>query len=252
LADDGKLDKAGQLLSRLLGETNNSAPLTLQILTLRANTLARSGQWQEAAADLSRAIENNPADHLLWHSLAPLLVQSGQLDAYREHCRKSIERFGKTTDSYSADRIAKDCLILPGSGVNLDTVAAMADTAVAEGRNTGALPFFQFCTGLAEYRQGRFTNAADQSRTALTNRFDFLPLDTAAYMVLAMSQYQLQQVEQARASLAKGAELEQKLPKLESGDIGASWLDWLIAHALMSEAKALIEAPPATAVQNSP
>jgi hypothetical protein len=179
-------------------------------------------------------------------------VQRGQLEAYREHCHKSLERFGGTTDPYTADQIAKGCLILPGSGVSLDTVATMADTAVAEGRQSEYFPYFQFCKGLAEYRQGRFASAPDWMGTVLTNRMSQLPLRTAAYTVLAMAQHRLQQNEPARASLAKGAELEQELPKLDSGDIGEGWVDRIIAHALMSEARALIGSQPATAEQNSP
>jgi len=34
------------------------------------------------------------------------------------------------------------------------------------------------------------------------------------------------------------------LPKLESGDLGDGWLDWIIAHALMREAQAMIEGNP--------
>jgi tetratricopeptide (TPR) repeat protein len=245
MAGDGRLADAEQLLTRLLTETNDSAALTVQILTLRGKILARSGRWEEAAADLTRAIEHNPNDHGLWLWLAGIQVQRGQLDAYREHCRKSLERFGGTTDPYTADQIAKVCLILPGSGVSLDTVATMADTAVAEGRHSEYLPYFQFCKGLAEYRQGRFASAADWMGTVLTNRVDSLPPDTGAYMVtaayvvLAMAQYQSRQIEPARASLAKGAELEQKLPKLGSGDLGNGWIDCIIAHTLMREAKAL-------------
>jgi hypothetical protein len=52
--------------------------------------------------------------------------------------------------------------------------------------------------------------------------------------------------------LGRGAEIEQKLPKLESGDIGEGWVDWIIAHALMSEAKALIGGQHPTAERNSP
>ena len=69
--------------------------------------------------------------------------------------------------------------------------------------------------------------------------------DTEAYTVLAMSHRQLQQFEQARPSLAKGTEIEQKLPKFNSGDLGEHWMDWIIAHALMKEAKAMIEPTPA-------
>jgi WD40 repeat protein/serine/threonine protein kinase len=251
LAGDGKLAEAEQLLARLLTEADNSAAQTVQILTERAHLLARSGRWQEAAADLARAIENDPTDSLSWLWLAGLQVQTGQLDAYRDHCRKSLERFGKTTNPFTADQVAKVCLILPGSGVSLDTVATMADTAVAEGQRCWALPYFQFCKGLAEYRQGRFASAADWMGTVLTNRGSILPRDTAAYMVLAMAQYQLQQIEPARASLANGAKIEQKLAKLGSGDIGWDWVDWIIAHALMREAEGLIGGQPATAEKNS-
>jgi class 3 adenylate cyclase/tetratricopeptide (TPR) repeat protein/tRNA A-37 threonylcarbamoyl transferase component Bud32 len=221
-------------------------------LKANADSLARSGRWAEAAADLARAIEHNPTDHQLWFWLGAIYVQTGQLDAYRENCRKSLQRFSQTTDSETAERIAKDCLILPGSGVNLDTLSTMADTAVTRGQHDVNLPWFQFGKGLAEYRQGRFTSATDRMGTVLTNSGSNFARETEACMVLAMSQHQLGQIEQARASLANGAEIEQKLPKLESGDLGDGWLDWIFAHALMREATAMIGSPPAGAGQNSP
>jgi tetratricopeptide (TPR) repeat protein len=214
-------------------------------------SFARSGRWAEAAADLERAIEHNPTDRDLWFWLGAIYVQTGQLDAYRELCRKSLERFRETTDPYTADKIAKDCLILPGSGANLDTLSTMADTAMAQGRHSPDLPWFQFCKGLAEYRQGRCASAAEWMETVLTNSGSVLERDTGAYMVLAMSQYQLQQIEQARASLAKGAETEHALPKLESGDLGLYWIDSIIAHALMREAKAMIGSQPTKAGEST-
>ena len=40
---------------------------------------------------------------------------------------------------------------------------------------------------------------------------------------------------------ARARELaETKMAKRESGDIGTSWNDWIIAHALLREAEALI------------
>ena len=61
-------------------------------------------------------------------------------------------------------------------------------------------------------------------------------------MVLAMSNYQLRQLDQARAALRRGLEIaDTKLAKLESGDLGQNWPDWILAHVLMREAKALIE-----------
>ena len=58
-----------------------------------------------------------------------------------------------------------------------------------------------------------------------------------------MAHYRLKQTIEAKADFAKGAEIERTkfLPKLETGDAGRGWLDWIIAHALMREAKALME-----------
>ena len=69
-----------------------------------------------------------------------------------------------------------------------------------------------------------------------------------SYVVLAMAQQQLKQPEEATKAFAKRLEIEEaKLPKLDSGDLGPGWYwrDWIIAHALMNEAKALIQGQPA-------
>ena len=59
-----------------------------------------------------------------------------------------------------------------------------------------------------------------------------------------MTKYQMNQMGEARAALAKGLEIEEKeLPHLDSGDLGSEWLDWIMGHALMSEAKALLRDP---------
>ena len=63
--------------------------------------------------------------------------------------------------------------------------------------------------------------------------------------MLAMAQYQLGEKEEARTVLTKGVQIEQaKLEKLESGDLGSSWVDWLTSETLVGEAKALIEGTP--------
>lgn len=67
-------------------------------------------------------------------------------------------------------------------------------------------------------------------------------LDVQGYMVLAMAQFRLGQVPEAQAALAVGKEIfKTKMPKAGSGDLGASYHDWLIAHILMREATDLIE-----------
>jgi tetratricopeptide (TPR) repeat protein len=230
-----------------LNERLASQPGRSDFLLQRGALRARMGRWREGAVDLSKALELDPADHIAWHNMAAVLVQSGQIATYREHCRKSLERFGTTTDPSTADRIAKDCLILSSSGVDLEVVGKIADTAVGS-TNHPEHAWFQFCKGLSEYRQGRFTSAQGWMQKVLAKAGDNLERDVEAYMTLAMAYYQAKQIEQARNAFASGVEIEQtKLPKLDSGDLGGGWLDWIIAQALMREAKALIEVGARTA-----
>ena len=68
-----------------------------------------------------------------------------------------------------------------------------------------------------------------------------------------MAQHQLSHPDEARSALAEGESIiEGRMAKVESGDLGREiWRDWIIAHALLGEAKALIEGrPPAVAEKN--
>jgi hypothetical protein len=56
-----------------------------------------------------------------------------------------------------------------------------------------------------------------------------------------MAHYQMQQFDEARSALAKSVDIvDTRLPTVESGDLGEDWWNWIIAHALMDEARALI------------
>ncbi|MGA2248380.1 MAG: tetratricopeptide repeat protein [Verrucomicrobiota bacterium] len=236
-----KDNEAKQLFNEAHAPIILDQPHDIGFLRLQTEAEAQQCRFTEAIATVRQAIKINPADHELWHWLAVLLVRTGQLDAYRAHCRESVDRFSKSADPNVADRIAKDCLILPDSGANLDTVNTMADTAIAEGQHSADLPFFQFCKGLAEFRQGHFASATNWMGEVLNRLGDQSERDMGAYLVLAMSQFHLQHVEQARAALTAGTETEQKLGKLETGNIGKAWVNWIIAESLLKEAKALIE-----------
>jgi hypothetical protein len=56
-----------------------------------------------------------------------------------------------------------------------------------------------------------------------------------------MSQWRLQHLDQARAALAAGTKIETELGTPANGNLGAVWVDRIIAYALSREAKALIE-----------
>jgi WD40 repeat protein/serine/threonine protein kinase/class 3 adenylate cyclase/tetratricopeptide (TPR) repeat protein len=213
-------------------------------LAKAAELHARAGQWGSAITDFSKLLELQPTNHEVYHSLAPLLVQNSDLEGYRRHCARALAQFKDTHDPTIAERMAKDCLILPNSDADLEAVSQWAETAVTKGKTHEYLPFFQFAKGLTEYRRGRFDSATVLAQKVLASpAYPFR--DAEACLLLAMAQQKLNHPDEARAALARGADIiETKLPKLESGDLGEDWGDWIISHALMHEAKALIEKPP--------
>jgi thiol-disulfide isomerase/thioredoxin len=262
LARDGKLAEAEEPLNRLLAGGNDATAQTVQILTFRANSRAQSGRFPEAAADLARAIEIDPSDHWNWFVLAPLLIQSGKIADYQARCKAMLHRFGNTTNSSSAEdaamiaeRTAKSCLLLPDAvGPDDLTIACnLTGDAVTMAKGSILMYWFQMSKGLAEYRQGHFTDAIEwvrrsQADLAQKPTGDRNMCEADTYFVLAMAQHQLRQSAEADAALARGREIVQtKLPKLDGGDLGSAWHDVLMANILMREAKETIEGLPATA-----
>ena len=124
----------------------------------------------------------------------------------------------------------------------------MTDTAISAGTNHPAITWFHFAKGLAEYRQDRFASAVDWMQKVLTHAGDDPNRDVEAVTVIAMAQHRLKRFDEARTFLAKGINMANtKLAKGDSGDLGDGWIDWIIAHALLREAEALIEGHAAAA-----
>jgi serine/threonine protein kinase len=240
-----KFDDADALIKEVLPSATIAGSNYVDLFILRADLLARRGRWKEAAADAALVVEYRPENHESYHMLAPLLVASRDLEGYQQLCRKIVARFSGTTILAVADRMAKDCLILPSAGVDLKPVAAMAEFAVTNGASASTAPFYQCCKALAEYRQGHFEGAVEWAERAAKNPFPYSQAEACA--ILAMSQYQLGQVANARAALVKGdTVVAEHLPKLGIQRLGYDWRDWIIVHALSEEAHGLIEGATST------
>lgn len=257
LCDHLKFEEAEKLVSGMpVPALHAEAKDAAIVFSALADFFGRSGRWKEAAVDAAKAVECEPND-MHYSALAPLLVITGESENYRRCCREILIRFEETTGSFTAERMAKACLIVPLPGAELTIVEKLAETALTSGRSNSYLPYFQFAKGFVEYRQGRFASAADWARKSIDNPFygDGHSRFVQAHMVLAMSQSQLKQPDKARTTLAKGIEIARtKLPTLDSGDLGSGWhwKDWIIAHVLMNEAKALIEGQSAPIEEPTP
>jgi hypothetical protein len=117
----------------------------------------------------------------------------------------------------------------------------MAGLAVNAGKEMTVYPFFQCCKALADYRQGSWKDAAYWATNAAVNPYPYSRGE--AWAILAMSQFRLGQTSEARGTLARCALLIEKQIPAYGHDLGGDWRDWIVLHALLTEAQALINAP---------
>ncbi|MES2920962.1 MAG: tetratricopeptide repeat protein, partial [Verrucomicrobiota bacterium] len=212
----------------------------LPTLRIRADHKGRRGEWKEALADKVRLLDLDPDRHYDWYQLSPLLVQTNDVEGYRDHRRKMLEKFAATMDLPTMGLIAKASLILPVEGADLEIAAKLANTAATRGKTHEFFPHFQFIEGLAAYRQGRFAEAIAMQKSVISALGPLDRYQTQAYAVLAMAHHRLDQASDAQAALSKCSELAANLPTAAGGNFGDNWHDVLIAQFLLREAQALI------------
>jgi tetratricopeptide (TPR) repeat protein len=246
-----KYTEAGMLMSQNKYQeaenVMNAIPVHLPsasaIFTVLGLVHAQRGEWPAAITNYSKVVELLPDDHFAYYVLAPLLLQVGDVDGYRNHRERILRQFGGTSDPRIGERMTKACLLLPPSPADLQTVQKMADVAVAAGTDQPDWVYYQFAKGLAEYRSGHFDEAS-RWLTQVIDHEGYYDRAVQACAVLAMAQYQLKQPEQARATLANGIKIaDTNLPKPASHYFGQTWHDWIIDQVLMREAQSLIERP---------
>jgi len=244
-----RMAKSDQALSEKLA----AQPGRSDFLLDRGHLRGWMGRWREAAADLSKALEvrSQVRPHPPFVGLAEACVEAGDLEAYRSVCAQIRQRYSGAKSPGIASTAAWACLMIPSSDpADLDADSRLAETGVSLYKGDWELLFFQSGKALADYRQGRFASAAQWASKALSqpeHATGFEMLDDSwrvgAYMLLAMSNYQLHQPDEACAALARGLEFADKnLPKIESRDLGTDWFEWAFADVLMREASALIDA----------
>ena len=233
-----ELDKIRPFWAEYVSTNLLSSPEYRGLLEDAVNALAQRGQWADASALAEERRKADPAGSYVYHMCAPLLVANNDIEGYRRLCAEIISRFRNANDPFVADKMAKDCLIVSNSEVDLKAVVALADVAISRGSNAAAAPYFKFCKALAEFRLGHYQEAADWARIPAKGPFRYPQVGAGA--IIAMCQFQLNQLDASRTTLSEcNMVIREQLPK-PGEDPGDEWRDWIIARALRDEAEGLI------------
>ncbi|MGD0814106.1 MAG: serine/threonine-protein kinase [Verrucomicrobiota bacterium] len=234
------------------GRMIKNEPGRAELYAARASALARLGLWDDAAADLAKAVELKPSAEMAWCQLTALLVEKDDLTGYQRYRRNALVQFAKPGDPNTAEQVARLSLLIPAEGPEIEQTVRLADVAAAADYADWNLAWRQFTKGLAEYRLGHYVGAIEWTDKALTTsaRQD-LPgwnherernREAAAYLVQGLAHQQLGQTIEARAALTSGMTIiKTQFPDTESGDIGREWQDCLVARILAREAQTRAE-----------
>jgi tetratricopeptide (TPR) repeat protein len=241
LIDRKRFGDAEQLLDEVLTPALVQQPSSAKLLNQRVKLRARRGEWQRAADDATLAFQHRPSDHTRYPVLAALLIKTQNLPAYEKLHTKLLISWSDTNSFFVADQVAKACLFLPCSDGDLKTVARLADLPVTFGiGDKGAMPYFQICKALSEYRQGHYAQALEWGQKTLGSLT--VASHAHASAIVAMACWKLGREEEARAMFAKGDQLAPKeMPFRVADDPDNAWLAWLYARIQLDETAALIQ-----------
>lgn len=196
---------------------------------------ARHGQWIEAITNYTKLSAIVPSDFRGYHALASLYVVTGHSDEWRSLCGRASKQFAKTSDPGIAARLAMDTLLIPA---DTNAPGALADwiETVARGENSTQAKLVK---GISEYRAGNYSAAFECLRDKMDAK-DPWTLFVQIHMIAAMSEFKLQHISEAQQAFQEGMiAANQKLPTFNEG-LGPDWPDWIAAHQLVQEAKALM------------
>jgi tetratricopeptide (TPR) repeat protein len=187
------------------------------------------------------ALEYRPSDHSEFPVVAALLLKTQNRPAYEKLRARLLTTQWETNNYFVADDVAKACLFLPCSETDLKTIGRLADLVITFGSgDKGALPYFQTCKALSEYRQGHYAQAVEWGQKTLDSPTAASHAHASA--VVAMAYWKLEKREEARAMLAHGDVLApREMPARAAEDTGNAWLAWLYARIQLDEASGLIQ-----------
>jgi WD40 repeat protein/serine/threonine protein kinase/tetratricopeptide (TPR) repeat protein len=212
----------------------------------RARFFARLGRWRESADDYLQALKLDPANRSQWGHAASALLMAGDEEGYRQHCQAMLEQFRGTTAADIADTVCKVSLLLPDMVELSELPTEVVRKGAMDPRWKSFQPWFMACNALICYRDGRPTDSI-QWINRMPSQAGYV--GALALVVRAMSQAQLDQLQEARQSLAKA---ESMIP-VELRTQGAAgdrvplflpeasiYHDWLVPEILRREAESLI------------
>jgi tetratricopeptide (TPR) repeat protein len=212
-----------------------------------ANCYCAAGRAQEAIDTLRKFSTDHPRDHDASLTLAGWQLWFGKESGYEATRRRIMKSATGTDDAAVAQAAAKAWCLRPSSDpVLLSNALDFARFGVGLRKNTPWLPWYQLSLGMAQYRNGKYSDAEQTlvaAEQAAGNYQDLLP---TARFFRTMCLFQEGQPTGARELFNQAQTEMTPLPqdpnvpvvdgKTASHDVIISWLAYQEAKSLLNHA----------------
>jgi serine/threonine protein kinase/Flp pilus assembly protein TadD len=210
--------------------------------TERAQFYTRLGLWDLATADFGQAFAlQEPSLSIFWYFHALLCLDAGDMNSYRDLCKRMHERFASALHPQTCDEVARTCLLAADPVVDRAKLVQLMERAVADGKS----PWRLTDLATAYYRTGEYEKAVARLREAQALDPRWEPIRCNA--VLAMAYYRAGQTGLAAkcldAATAARSQRIQAMIQNGPGYLPSYWWDVVQSNVHYREAKALIEGP---------
>lgn len=235
-------------LSLLDGQISND-PADAALYAERGHIRARGGDLAGAIADYSAAIDRQPDDDWCWYLRAVLRLEQGDTKGFAGDCVEMRRRFDLGQPPEVAERVAKLCMLMPSSSIELADLRPRLDRAL-RAESPSHMHWAQITRGIYEYRLGRYPQAISW----LAMGREGIP----KIMGRALADYFLAMAHQRTGRTADAQRLLDAAEKMtphdatsaytfEALDAGSAVGSWAVCQIVRREAEDLIRGKAATA-----
>jgi tetratricopeptide (TPR) repeat protein len=190
-------------------------------------------QWDQAAADFTRATEARPDNHFWWHATAAARLGAGDTQGYCRARTEILRRFRDTKAPQVAGLLCYISAVVPTEPDEAAAFLRLAEIAF------GPAPGNTRIRGAMNYRAGKYEAAiADLNQSALA-----FPRRAWDWLFLAMAHHQLGHSDVAKKDLQEAMKWIEQANRTDAMGSANRWMSWYepveVEH-LLREAKALI------------
>jgi len=205
----------------------------------RAAACARLKQWDQAAADLTRATEAHPWNPHYWYGQAVARLAAGDLAGYCKTRSDILKHFRDARDPWVARHLCYCSSAAPAAPEEAEAFLRLAEFGVS------GSPVNVRIRGAMYYRAGRYEAAiADLNQSSLV-----FPQRAWDWLFLAMAHHKLGHAAEAQRSLTKAQAWIDKVngagaARMATTETWIGWYEPVEVEHLLGEAKSLLGAIP--------